>query len=223
MRDAETGPSSEALQGLFQAFDDVERLLGDSLGIDSLMVLLRLLDGPDTAGCLSAALQYSPAKTTRCLRRPIELGLVEEGLVPDDMRICRFSLTNKGRNVVFEIARSVGNRSLEKLLERFVGLRRAAIAAQACGLGRRLGNAAQRVLLVLRAHGGPMTVGELSEASVLPQSTVSMALRGMDGAGLVEARRSELDGRCRSVELTAHGEKTAACMLSCIKDLLDQE
>ena len=92
-------------------------------------------------------------------------------------------------------------------LRRF--LRRAERNARAAGL------TPQRYLLLLMIKGAPdhseqSTVTELAERLQLAQSTVTELVRRAEEIGLVERRRSSLDGRIAHLRLTPEGERRLA-------------
>jgi DNA-binding MarR family transcriptional regulator len=65
-------------------------------------------------------------------------------------------------------------------------------------------------ILVLLMGRGEMRVGELVEALILPQSTVSHQLRRLDAAGLIARNRPLEDNRSVIVSLTPRGAAVAA-------------
>jgi DNA-binding MarR family transcriptional regulator len=88
-------------------------------------------------------------------------------------------------------------------------LRESELAAQASGL------TPQRYLLLLMVKGAPdgteeTTVTELVERLGLAQSTVTELVRRAEEAGLLERRRSDVDGRVAHLRLTTEGERRLA-------------
>lgn len=72
------------------------------------------------------------------------------------------------------------------------------------------GLTAQRYNLLLQiaaADGGESTVGDLTERLQLGQTAVTEIVKRAVAAGLVDRRRSEMDGRVTLVRLTAEGER----------------
>jgi len=65
-------------------------------------------------------------------------------------------------------------------------------------------------ILVALLERAEMTVGELVELMVLPQSTISHQLRRLESAGLIRRRRRANDNRSVSVTLTPHGAAVSA-------------
>lgn len=65
------------------------------------------------------------------------------------------------------------------------------------------------LLMTIRLHG-PVSVGDLAERLRLAQPTVTRALKPLEDAGLVQARRAKGDGRTKRLALTASGEALLA-------------
>ena len=65
------------------------------------------------------------------------------------------------------------------------------------------------LLMTIRLHG-PVSVGDLAERLRLAQPTVTRALKPLEDAGFVEARRATGDGRTKRLALTASGEDLLA-------------
>jgi DNA-binding MarR family transcriptional regulator len=89
-------------------------------------------------------------------------------------------------------------------LRRF--LRRAERNARGAGL------TPQRYLLLLMIKGAPnrsqqSTVTELADRLQLAQSTVTELVRRAEETGLVERKRSDVDGRIAYLRLTSEGER----------------
>lgn len=68
-----------------------------------------------------------------------------------------------------------------------------------------------RILLLLRG-AGDRAVGDLVEAMVLPQSTVSHQLLRLEKQGLIARRRAPGDNRVVRVTLTPDGERAAVAV-----------
>jgi len=73
-------------------------------------------------------------------------------------------------------------------------------------------------ILVFLLERREMRVGELVEAMVLPQSTISHQLQRLEKKKLIRRRRTKEDNRSVAVVLTAHGEQVA---LQCNRLSLD--
>lgn len=65
-------------------------------------------------------------------------------------------------------------------------------------------------LLVLLLEKGETRVGELVEAMVLPQSTISHQLQRLEKRGLIRRKRVEADNRAVAVALSVTGREVAA-------------
>lgn len=65
-----------------------------------------------------------------------------------------------------------------------------------------------RILVALHERG-ELTVGELVELMVLPQSTISHQLRRLESSGLIRRRRKASDNRSVSVTLSLKGKPVA--------------
>lgn len=72
---------------------------------------------------------------------------------------------------------------------------------QSCGMF----NGHPRTLFLLRHHPG-MTQRELAQALQVAAPTLSVSIRRMEAAGLVERRADPADARCQRLYLTADGE-----------------
>jgi DNA-binding MarR family transcriptional regulator len=70
-----------------------------------------------------------------------------------------------------------------------------------------------RVLAVL-LDGGPLTMGALTQRTLLPQPTVSHAVSRLERQGSLRRRSSGGDGRQRIVELTAEGRRVASSLVA---------
>jgi DNA-binding MarR family transcriptional regulator len=87
-------------------------------------------------------------------------------------------------------------------LNRLMAAWNARLAARLADIG--LSFAQWRVLLVCARAGGPLTIVELSERTLVPHSTLSRQLTEMERLGLV-ARGPAEDGRAVSIRLTEAG------------------
>lgn len=210
------GKDAAVLAGVFRSFHELEAIVRkDVLDLDAIMALFWLQgEWTSTAGRLSRSLRFSPSKTTRCLKRLVSLGLVEECLDDNDLRKCHFKLANKGENVAFEVARAFGKERMAWQLRCFRELRAAACLASASWDGGRITAAAERLLLVLRGASCGLTVGDLCEATCMAQSKVSMSLKALEKRGAVEFEPHGEDGRMRCVRLTRMGRRVASNMMN---------
>jgi DNA-binding MarR family transcriptional regulator len=82
-------------------------------------------------------------------------------------------------------------------------------------LARANGLTPQRHLLLLMIKGAPdgsehSTVSELAERLQLTQSTVTELVMRAEHAGLIERKRSGVDGRVAHLRLSAEGERRLA-------------
>ena len=78
------------------------------------------------------------------------------------------------------------------------------IVAQRAGLAIQPG---QYPLLAALDEHGPQTVGELARSMRLSQPAITKNVERLAGAGLIEARRSDADGRQKIVSLSAAGRR----------------
>lgn len=205
------------LADVFRSFHELEAIVRkDVLDLDAIMALFWLQgEWTSTAGRLSRSLRFSPSKTTRCLKRLVSLGLVEECLDDKDLRKCYFKLANKGENVAFEVARAFGKERMTWQLRCFRELRAAACLASASWDGGSITAAAERLLLVL-LHAAPsgLTVGDVCKATCMAQPKVSMSLKALEKRGAVEFGPHGEDGRMRCVRLTRMGRRVASNMMN---------
>jgi DNA-binding MarR family transcriptional regulator len=99
-----------------------------------------------------------------------------------------------------------------RVMEALRWIVRALRLAQAGGdAGSRLSAAQVFVLHVLKERG-PLSVGELAEATATDPSSVSVVVRKLHGKGLVGKRISSEDHRRLKVALTVAGAKAAAAV-----------
>lgn len=205
----------DTLTKLFSSYTELERFARQGgLSFDALMILLWLhQETKCTAGNLSCSLGISASKATRCLEELTSSGLVEESLDSQDLRKCYFKESIKGENIVFEIVDLFGKRSTTKQLTWYSALKHS-LNASDTALDHRLTDTAQRLMLVLYLAEGAISIGQLCEASSLPQPRTSMSLKALKAKGLIEERPLENDNRVKNITLTQKGFIVAKAIIA---------
>lgn len=218
----------EDLQGGFSAHAKLEAFAREgTLDFDAIALLFPLYRNQRcTVGHLTQILEYSPSKTSRCLKKLASLSLIEETTENSDLRKCYLRLSRKGLNLVQEMIGLFGETRIFEQIETSTALRHAGkhalhehLALNGSKVKASLPNASLKILLTLAAQEQPMTVSQLCEAVFLPQSTVSMALKKLKSQGFARCNLTHQDGfeeadlRRRRYQITQRGAALTTALL----------
>ena len=192
----------------FREFEELKATVrGNALGLDALAMLLWLRDNPRSSASRVAELMFfSRPKTSRCLNRLLSYGLVQEQLDPNDLRKSSFSLSSRGDNVAFEIARALGARNVEHILQEHRRFCKASQTA-AVEVGAKVSDQQLRVVMVLGEAGKPLAVTEIARAAAIAQPSATMAIQALQDMGLAARSTSEHDGRMSLIALSSRGKR----------------
>ena len=111
----ELGRAMQAYQRSTQAYDDT---VGKRLGLNpaDLRCLDWLVDGPKSAGEISAAVGLKPAATTTLIDRLTDKGYVRRVASPDDRRKVLVEMTEEGMARTYEMYRPMVEEGQAQLL-----------------------------------------------------------------------------------------------------------
>jgi len=183
-----------------------DRLRGSALDVNAMMMLARMkADGGATAGSLASELGLSQSKVSRLTACLIDAGLVDEHLMPDDLRKNHLKVTRRGDNLLVELSQVFGADALSRVCEERSTLLHVKAALGVAG-EMRPSITELVILIALRLSSDRLSVGDLSALLAMDQPKVSMALRGLRRKGLVTAASLKGDRRIHLFSLTAAGE-----------------
>lgn len=183
-----------------------------------LLILWTLQDSASSPSGLAEMFSISNPQVSRRLRKLIAFELIAETLDVADLRSYSVAATPKSSNVLHEIRRNLGKDADDAFdCLRFLMLLRQYVSHE---LSIRLsGLTAARVLAAVACSRVPLTVGQISEACGLPQSSVSCGVSVLEKHCLACRHRNQRgadpssDARFVTVDLTDR--------VSEIRDLLD--
>ena len=211
--DASNADAGNALTLLSETFSDFEQLkaivANADLNLDDIIALMWIQRNRGcSSGQIADALGVSPSTVTRIRSRLESSDLIKEYFDSSDLRKCNYRITNRGKNVVYEVGKRLGRNRIRRQFDRFIELRKAQVDA---GMTK-VSDTPQRILLVLLAAEKGLAVGELSELCCISQSKASMALKSLRKDRLVECAPCANDTRCSIVSLAEKGQDIAESM-----------
>ena len=109
--------------------------------------------------------------------------------------------------------------ALNAAIRRLVISHRGRASVMLAELGLNIG---QEVLLLELARVGPRTQAQLATAARCEPPTITMAVRKLEAAGLVDRAPSAQDARAVVVSLTAHGQELLPALRRTWQDLAEQ-
>lgn len=201
------------------ALNALSRLAAKSpLDAVDLLILWALQDSASSPSDLAEMFSISNPQVSRRLRKLIAFELIAETINDTDLRSYSVAATPKSSNVIHEIRRNLGKDADDAFdCLCFLMLLRQYVSRE---LSIRLsGLTAVRVLAAVACSRTPLTVGQISEACGLPQSSISCGVSVLEKHRLACRHRnrsgadSSRDARFVTVDLTD--------MVLEIRDLLD--
>lgn len=209
--------TENTLIGAIEALSETERLVAPSGFTPSHMAVLQLLSVREGLGncAIGEALGLSAPTVSRLVERLGAVGLVRTSIDPTDLRRNLFRLEVQAHAILFELRKSLLPHGLDEALALQSALARTA---------RQTGISPAACRVAAASPQGGATVGELSRAAGLRQSSTSTALKALAVAHMMQPmdRGGEQDGRCRRYTLTHQGKLLQDTVRACYNSIVNE-